>query len=225
MGLKPKRRSLRLSGFDYTQAGAYFITICLQNRLCLLGEVIGGMMNLSAAGEMVRQVWEMLPARFPTLQQDYYVVMPNHFHGIVFLINPRRGESCIRPIDGESYFRPHIGDYRDRPYGYENRPGGLPPRGTAADSVGRTVQAFKSMTTINYISGVKNHGWQPFPGRLWQRNYYEHVIRDEEALNRIREYIKTNPLRWHLDRENPLAQGQDDFDVWLNTFPRSSLSP
>ena len=80
------------------------------------------------------------------------------------------------------------------------------------------MQWFKTMTTNNYIHGVKEYGWQPFKGILWQRSFYEHVIRNDEALNRIREYIQTNPQRWDLDRENPRAKGNDEFDCWVTTL-------
>ena len=89
----------------------------------------------------------------------------------------------------------------------------------------RIVQWFKAMTTNNYIHGVKESGWRPFKGHLWQRSFYDHVIRDEDSLNRIREYIATNPQRWDLDRENPRAKGKDAFDDWLaayKTRPSSS---
>lgn len=202
---KPGRRTLRLPQFDYTQFGAYFITICIQNRLFLLGEINAGQMILSEAGEMVRRSWEMLPGRFSSLQLDYYVVMPNHFHGIVF-INDAVKKNRILDV---------LGDRRIRPVSR--------PQGTVPDSVGRMVQAFKSITTLAYINGVRNQGWRPFSGKLWQRNYYEHIVRDEKALTKIREYIETNPLRWHLDRENPFAQGHDEFDKWLKSFSMSSL--
>ena len=82
----------------------------------------------------------------------------------------------------------------------------------------KIVQWFKTMTTNEYIRGVKEMRWAPFSKRLWQRNYYEHIIRDEESLNHIREYILTNPIRWHLDKENPQRVGDDEFDLWLSTF-------
>ena len=90
--------------------------------------------------------------------------------------------------------------------------------GHAGPPLQKIVQWFKTMTTNEYIHGVKEHGWPPFQGNLWQRSFYEHVIRDEESLNRIREYIRYNPQRWDLDRENPRAKGKDDFDRWLATF-------
>src|SRR5262249_17159273 len=109
-------------------------------------------------------------------------------------------------------------DHRDRPYHDKNF-----PRGTAAGTLSRTVQAFKSLTTHEYTVGVNSKGWVPFPGRLWQRNYYEHVIRDEDELRRIREYIQTNPLRWELDRENPARRGEDEFDRWLASLSQKGV--
>lgn len=85
------------------------------------------------------------------------------------------------------------------------------------------VQWFKTMTTTEYIRGVKQHGWHPFPGKLWQRNYYEHVIRNEQSFHRIREYIATNPQRWQLDKENPWRRGADRFDLWLESFRRKEV--
>jgi putative transposase len=84
------------------------------------------------------------------------------------------------------------------------------------------VHRFKTMTTKRYADGVKRLGWEPFRGRLWQRNYYEHIIRNEESLNRIREYILTNPMRWALDRENPHRVGMDEFDTWLDSVGKES---
>lgn len=82
------------------------------------------------------------------------------------------------------------------------------------------MQWFKTMATNEYIRGVRNFGWEPFPGKLWQRNYFEHIVRREESLNRIRDYIRDNPLRWHLDRENPERTGEDEFDLWLDENDR-----
>jgi len=177
-----RRRSIRLRGYDYTQVGAYFITICTQNRECLFGQIVDGGMMLNEAGRVVVKCWHAMPDHFSNFELDEFVVMPNHFHA-VFVLH-RRGESCIRPISG---------DHKDRPYG------------TLPDTVGRVIQAFKSITTHEYIKGVKQYRWPSFPRKLWQRNYYEHIIRHEPELNHIREYIVENPLKWELDRENPLG--------------------
>lgn len=180
------RRSIRLKGYDYTQAGAYFITICTQNRLCLFGEVVNGEMRLNEAGAMVQSVWDEIPVFYPGVLTDAFVVMPNHIHGIVVLVGaPPRG--C--PNQGQAQ--------------------GPAPTLSLPDVVHR----FKTMTTKRYADGVKRNGWPPFPGRLWQRNYYEHIIRNEESLNRIRQYIADNPARWVQDRDNPGIAGSED--IWL----------
>jgi putative transposase len=180
------RRSLRLRRYDYAQAGAYFVTICTQDRACLFGDAVGEDMVLNNAGRMVRSVWEGLPDRFSGMELDAFVVMPNHVHAIITI--PGRGESRIRPGDCHQQ---ESGDHKDRPYG------------TMAGSLGRMMQAFKSTATHEYVTGVRQHLWPPFCARLWQRNYYEHVIQNERELDKIREYIATNPLKWALDRENP----------------------
>ena len=199
------RRSIRLRGYDYSQAGAYFVTVCVQGRHCLFGGVVNGEMRLNDAGRMAQTVWEGLPDRFPSIELDAFVVMPNHVHGIIVLLadaSRGRGESCIRPGVNDENANDHKGDHKDRPYG------------TLAGTIGRVIQAFKSIVTHEYVMGVRQHVWPPFVGRLWQRNYYEHIIRDAESLNRIREYILTNPLRWALDRENPRRTGEDEFNLY-----------
>ena len=183
------RNSPRLSGYDYSQEGAYFVTVCVQGRLFLFGKIVDGNMRLNPAGQIIGKWWRELERKFPSLKiYEYYVVMPNHFHGIVFIPEP----------SSPSTEGGHTG----------------PP-------LQRIVQWFKTMTTNEYIHGVKEHGWPQFKGSLWQRSFYDHVIRDEASLNRIREYISTNPLRWDLDRENHQAAGKDGFDDWLATFKSS----
>ena len=180
------RRSTRLRDYDYVQAGAYFVTICVQKHDCLLGDIHNGVMSMNDAGRMAESVWRGIPDRFPAVDLDAFVVMTNHVHGIVVLSDRRRGESCIRPdcIPPQPETSPNQGDHKDRPYG------------TSDESIGRIVQAFKSLTTHFYISGVKKSAWSPFPGKLWQRNYHDHIIRNELDLNRIRDYIVNNPLKW-----------------------------
>ena len=169
------RRSIRLKGYDYAQAGAYFVTICVQDRECLFGQVVEGEMRLNDAGLVVQAVWDELPDHYPGVNADTFVVMPNHVHGIVILVGagPR---AC--PNSGQ--------------------PQGVAPTLSLPDVVHR----FKTLTTKRYVS-VKICGWSPFHGKLWQRNYYEHIIRDESSLHCIREYIATNPARWVEDPENP----------------------
>ncbi|MFA4835623.1 MAG: transposase [Dehalococcoidia bacterium] len=193
-----RRRSIRLKGYDYAQAGAYFITVCTQGRECLFGECANGKFNFNEAGRMVEAVWNELPIRFPDIETDTFVVMPNHIHGIIMIHSEtRRGDPCDRPGMGH-----RRGEYKIRPYDGPEKCGGN-KNGTLSGSLGRIIQAFKSITTVSYVEGVSRHGWPPFPGRLWQRNYYEHVIRNDDDLNRIREYIQNNPARWSEDEENP----------------------
>jgi REP-associated tyrosine transposase len=150
------------------------------------------------ASQMVKAVWDSLPNRFPFIELDQFCVMPNHVHGIVVLTGHR---------SAQGYHPPHAtGDHKDRP---------CKAHGTLEGTVARVIQAFKSTTIYEYVMGVRRHEWRPFEDRLWQRNYYEHIIRNEDSLNRIREYIVTNPLRWELDRENPQRTGDDEFDRWL----------
>jgi uncharacterized protein (TIGR00252 family) len=194
------RKSPRLSGYDYSQAGACFVTVCVQGRLYLFGKIVDGNMRLNLAGQMIGKWWRELERKFPSLKiDDYYVVMPNHFHGIVWV--PEE-EPCSRPNPVTSP---------------ANSPLPLAKGGHTGPPLQRIVQWFKTMTTNEYIHGVKEHGWPQFKGSLWQRSFYDHVIRDESSLNRIREYISTNPLRWDLDRENPRSRGSDEFDRWLTT--------
>lgn len=181
-----RRCSSRLRGYDYSKAGAYFITICSKGRECLFGDIVHGEMRVNDAGNMIHAAWNDLPARFNKMERDEFIVMPNHVHGIVVLIC--RGESCIRPSFSSSTKQ---GYHKDRPYG------------TLSDSIGRIAQALKSMTTHQYINGVRRSAWKPFSGKLWQRNYWDHVIRNESELDRIRAYIMNNPAQWASDQLNP----------------------
>ena len=192
------RHSIRLRGYDYSQAEAYFFTICTQNREHLFGEIADRKMKMNDAGQMVQTFWDEMPNRFNGMELNRFVVMPNHIHGIIVL--PRRGESCIRPgihSDPPNGHSDHGGGYGDDDHKGEYK---IRPYGTLPGTVGRISQVFKSITTHEYKNGVKQHGWLPFPGKLWQRNYWEHIIRDESELNRMRDYIKNNPAQWESDR-------------------------
>ncbi len=205
---RPHRRSIRLPGYEYTLAGAYFVTVVVQQRACLLGTIENNVMHLSPAGEMVRAVWESLPARFPHVAPDAFVVMPNHVHGVIFMMDdiwvaaehgsePRApGPDVGAPLVGAQGV--DAGDASIEPRATTR----VAPTGRAA--LGDVVGAWKSLTTVAYITGVKQAGWAPFPGRLWQRNYYEHIVRDDEDLASIRRYILANPRNWAQDAEYSL---------------------
>ncbi len=206
---KHHRRSIRLKGYDYTQAGAYFVTICTQNRECLFGEVVDGEMRLNAAGQMIQSVWNELPAFYPGVDIDEFVVMPNHIHGIIVLVGATPCGRPVTPPNDHPVGATPCG--RPEPGQAQGRHRGLPlPTVTAMPtlSLPDVVHRFKTLTTKRYADGVKQLGWPPFPGRLWQRNYYEHIIRNEESLNRLRQYIANNPAQWQSDGESPRA-------VWL----------
>ncbi|MEJ2794955.1 transposase [Iodobacter sp. LRB] len=180
MSFKPSthhRRSIRLQDYDYSQAGAYFITICTQGRECNLGVIENGTMNLSSAGECVYTQWHDLPKRFPNISLDAFIIMPNHLHAIL-VINPV-GALLAAPLS-------NIAPGKD-----------APSKGAAssAPTVGEIIRAFKSLTAIA-ANRLLNRVGQPF----WQRNYWEHVIRDEEEWQTIREYIHHNPQQWKQDR-------------------------
>lgn len=188
------RRSIRLREYDYSSVGAYFVTVCANGRECLFGECDDGDMRVNDAGRMVVEIWNSLLERFPNVALDEYMIMPNHFHGIIVLedANERRGEPCVRPVlDDPIENGCRAGDHNDRPCG------------THVGSVSRIVQAFKSLTTVKYVRGVNDRNWSQFSGRLWQRNFYERIIRDEKEMSSIREYIRFNPSKWTLDKENP----------------------
>lgn len=203
------RRSLRLQGYDYAQAGAYFVTICTHNRECLFGEVVDEEMVLNDAGRMVQTIWDGLPERFPTVELDQSVVMPNHIHGILVL----GGAQFIAPdTSRRDLSRPYTGATES---GARNRTLTMAEQDQGvinhAPTLGEIIRAFKAVTARQIrITGFSEFGWQ--------RNYYEHIIRDEGSLNRIREYIVINPVRWQLDRENPWRTSEDEFDLWLTTL-------
>lgn len=174
------RRSIRLKGYDYAQAGLYFITICVQNREHLFGQIIEGEMLLNDAGQMVKKWYDELENKFSDIKCHAMIVMPNHFHCIVENVGAVGADLRVSP-DVIAHSNDIEGEHVDSP-------------------LHRVVQWFKTMTTNEYIRGVKTLGWQPFNGKLWQRNYYEHIIRNENAYHRISEYIINNPVKWSEDK-------------------------
>jgi len=197
----PRRRSIRLKGYDYSQAGLYFITICVQDRECLFGKIENGEMILNDAGIMVENEWLKIPDRFTNVHLHEYVVMPNHFHAIMeiavgaTLVVAQHDENEIGQPQGVAP-TDIIHEMADN----ENeigQPQGIAP--TKPKTVGDMVGAFQSIVTVEYIRGVKQLGWQPFNRKLWQRNYWEHIIRDEQSYQRISTYIINNPKNWDDD--------------------------
>lgn len=180
------RRSIRLAGYDYTQPGSYFVTICVHERACILGIVNNGTVTLSRYGSVVEKDWLNIQRHFPEVEFDVLMIMPNHIHGILHILG--RGEAFSNQ-NQRAFFKPS-----------ENASPLRPASGTQSGSLAAIIQNFKSVSTrkINRIRSMPG-----FP--LWQRDYYEHIVRDETELARIRTYIVNNPLQWESDRENPTA--------------------
>jgi len=186
------RRSTRLPGYDYAARGGYFVTLCTQARICLFGEIAGGEMRLNFLGEIVREEWFKSAVIRPRLRLDEaeFVVMPNHIHGIIWILreppSPSVGATGRSPLAS--------------------------PRGPRPGSVAAIVAGFKSATTT-LINRKRNTPGAP----VWQRNFYEHIIRQGEPLEPIRRYILENPARWAFDRENPHADQPEAEDLWGRT--------
>ncbi|NMB68413.1 MAG: hypothetical protein GYA20_06600 [Chloroflexi bacterium] len=172
------RHSIRLRGYDYTAAGAYFITICTHGRACLFGPVVDGEMRLSEIGKIAQAQWDQIPARFENVEMGPNVVMPNHMHGILIV---RAG---LAPAPGVNMRQPQG----------PGQPQGLPLPKTVGDIVG----AYKSLVVNECLKVYKSQN--RFLGKVWQRNYYEHIIRDEQSYENIAAYILNNPRQWDADQ-------------------------
>ncbi|MFH0753187.1 MAG: transposase [Candidatus Omnitrophota bacterium] len=179
------RCSTRLDGYDYSRNGCYFVTVCVKGGLCIFGDIHDGVMCLNNVGRLVERAWQALPERFQNIKLDVFVVMPNHIHGIIKM-----------GVDDEIDFPRVVGAPL---VGALNKRAGTRPAPTLGDIVG----AFKSMVVHEYIGNVKNANWPKFDQSVWQRNYYDRIIRNVGAYARIHEYIVTNPANWADDDENP----------------------
>jgi REP element-mobilizing transposase RayT len=196
------RRSIRLRGYDYAQAGAYFVTICAHDHACLFGEIVNAEMRLNDAGRMIDDEWNVLTQRFPTIESDESIIMPNHVHGILIIRDSAGATTRVAPTGSTtscmaSVGAPLVGAPSRSPHAGNHHGAGTRPAPTLGDIIG----AFKSITTDRYIRGVHEAQWPRFNGHVWQRNYFEHIVRDESEMNRIREYIVNNPAQWETDRE------------------------
>jgi REP element-mobilizing transposase RayT len=186
------RRSTRLNRYDYSQAGAYFVTICTWQKECLFGDIGNNEMTLNEYGTIVANHWDVISDYVANVERDEFVVMPNHVHGIIILNNV--GAQFIAPYQ----FIAPVGNNRPAPQRSainQNKNQGVINH---APTVGEIVRAFKARCT-HMINQIRNTPGHP----VWQRNYYEHVIRNEDDLNRIRQYIIDNPIKWADDENNP----------------------
>jgi putative transposase len=168
------RRSIRLKEYDYTQPGAYFITICTEARQCLFGNVVKGEIQLNCLGQIALNYWLEIPEHFPQIELDSFVIMPNHLHGILVITDKPVGiQQCCVPR-------------RER--------FGKPVRG----SIPTVIRSYKGA-----VSKGINVVWKTKGQSIWQSNFYEHIGRDEKSVDNIRQYIRENPLVWAEDPENP----------------------
>ena len=172
----PYRKSIRLKNYDYSSNGYYFVTICTQNREKLFGEIVGATLcgRPNNPDKLIVKWLLELENKFKGVKIDEYIVMPNHIHFII----KRTGDHTGSTGDHTGSTGDHIGSPLLR------------------DIIGW----FKTMTTNEYIAGVKDGRFMPFKGRLWQRNYYEHIIRNYDDYINIAEYIQNNPLKWEEDK-------------------------
>ena len=231
--MKHNRRSIRMKGYDYSKAGLYFITFRVQNGEMLFGAIENGQMILNNAGKMILAEWGKLPQRFNNIELHEFVVMPNHFHGIVEIITPvgaplvgaqisgvhddgnndtaHAGDGTTAnvraPLVGAQISGAHDDGNNDTAHAGDGTTAnerastrGAPTEGPMRVTVGEMMGAFKSITTLEYINGANNLGWEPFAGKLWQRNFYEHIIRNEISYYKISDYIVNNPARWKDDK-------------------------
>lgn len=172
---RPERRSVRLPGYDYSDSGVYFVTICTQNRKLYFGDVLSWKMCLNKIGKIIQECWLEIPEHFEYAKLDEFIVMPNHLHGIVLICNSR-GLACQTPTVANSIMK-----------------FGKPQPKSLASIIGSYKSAVSKLCHKNGFSYFQ-----------WQRNYYEHIIKDYEEWERIREYIVKNPEKWEDDRDNPL---------------------
>ena len=212
------RKSIRLSGYDYSQAGLYFITICIQNRKCLFGEIMDGAMASNGSGKMVKNEWLQLPQRFTNIKLHEYIVMPNHFHAILEIVGATlvvaQNDTVAKNTDAKNNT---VDSEKEK-----GQPQGIAPTNK---TVGDMIGAFESITTVEYIRGVKTNGWRRFDKKLWQRNYWEHIIRNENEYKRIAEYIINNSMKWDMDKLNDgdgnmVMESQPQYTVGANICVR-----
>ena len=170
------RRSIRLRGYDYSRAGAYFVTVCTEDRACLFGEVVFGEMVLTDAGQVVQNTWDGLESHYPGVVCDTFIVMPNHIHGIIVL-SDGGPDADRKPVPATL----HDNRALDRP------------------RLSEIVRAFKSFSARRINVSRQSRG-----APVWQRNYYERIIRNDDMYCAIRKYIMDNPARWELDQNNAL---------------------
>ncbi len=198
-----ERKYLRLKHFDYSINRAYFVTICTNKRNIYFEKY-------PDLQKVIHSFWNDLKIKFPVIEVDEFVVMPNHVHGIIFIM----GGNDVMGVGAIPRFR------RDVPH---ESPIHLPTSKKRRNMLLPKVVGYFKMNTAKHINQILRRSGQPF----WQRNYYEHVIRHEEELRRIREYIQNNPKKWELDRDNPESKNfnLNHDSYWSEVYCRGNSPP
>ena len=180
------RRSIRLRDFDYSSPGEYFVTICTHQRECLFGDVVGGEMVLNEIGEIAAKYWYQIPGRYENVVIDAFVVMPNHVHGIIGIeFNPDRDK---QPVGAIHELPLQVGDTDFETFRKQRR-----------QMLLSKIIGWYKMNVSKQVNILLNNTGNPF----WQRNYYEHIIRNEKSYLRIQNYIINNPSKWGDDLNHP----------------------
>ncbi len=206
------RRSIRLKGYDYSSPGVYYLTLCTEHRYHLFGKIENGKMILSDEGKNVQKCWYEIPNHYPNVELDAFVIMPNHIHGIIIIkysdniVEANNNSPFIEGANDHSpqRFPDSPQRFPDSPQRFPDSPQRFPdspqrPRGTSK-TVGAIVRGFKI--------GVTKLLREKYKEDIWQRNYYEHIVRTEADLNRIRKYINNNPMNWKGDRFHVFRRGE-----------------
>ncbi|MBL7995054.1 transposase [bacterium] len=198
--LARNRKSIRLPGYDYSNPGAYFVTICVKDHTHLFGSIHNSVMRENEFAKIVRECWNDLPNHYPSVKLDAFVIMPNHIHGIIIILDDDHGVGAGLGVDVGAGFKPAP---------TTNTTNTNTPKRHGLSEIIRALKTF-SARRINEI--------RKSPGvSVWQRNFYEHIIRNESALYQIRKYINANPANWQLHNENSIS---DELDLvkTLTTF-------
>ncbi len=209
----PHRKNLRIPEFDYSQPGAYYVTIVTQDRKTLFGHIYDGEMILNDIGKMVEEVIDQIPEHYQNINVEVSVIMPNHIH-ILFLIadvvagprachedQPDSGQpQGVDPTEERLSLSVRSPRACQTDQTNNGQPQGVAPTQDQL-SLPDIVHRIKSLTTHQYIIGVRDKGWPRFEKRLWQRNYYERFIRNEQDYQAVYNYILTNPMNWEKDEE------------------------
>ena len=226
------RRSIRLHGYDYGLPGAYFVTLCAFHKQCIFGRVVEDRMHENDCGKLAREQWFESAQIRQEFALDAFIVMPNHLHGILWILGPKRERLLV----GSGFAQPIVGPSGARPWPNRVRPpdGRTPLGASGARPLAERRSALQTPRNRRRpIPPMRSHSlaswwaagfksaltsrirklWNRPRAAVWQEDYFERIIRDEDELFKIREYILSNPARWKLDRENPEA-GPGSEEEW-----------